>query len=646
MALRIETFDNVRGGNTLYKALTHPRAAQPGRALVEALGRGAPVAIYDPSGVAEAFNEVFHLDGVEIAGTYVQQVARIGGKVLGLAAAPVTDLARSCARSVFVAAFDAERMIAQLQHYLPDGAQVFSLDAMRIPRDRLTNLRVYLDPLNFATNFAFFRDADGLHTRLMTVNYWSGYGGGTVTCWMTLFAGDGEILAEWCEGFGPAACAIILDSREIRARFRLGEFCGQLFLHIVGAAGHDVVKYALDTFGDASPDIARGDRVGTDCSLSSTHDANAWPADRYAGLPAPASGEHVALWIQNSHPIPVPPSDIGLNPMGEERVVRIAEPIAPFATCAVDIGKLLPGLAWPRQVELRAGKHMVRPRYEIIERSRRRIAHVNIERADLTPDPDLPKLEGTLGKGYLLPAPIMPLGEWQTFVLPTPMAIRQTELPITALLYDPEGSEILRSPLGRLPRAHQTALDLDEVPGIDALREGYGHIELIYDFSAGGEGDGWLHALFRYRHRRSGHAAETSFGAHVFNTLLTYRDEPQSYAGRPPGLSTRLFLRLGEGGYDTLCQLIYPASRPWRPVSATEILLHDGGGREVARTSLAIPCSGSRLWYYHDTFDVASRARAGAGAHVTIRDTTCRLFGYHGLVGRNGSFSLDHMFGF
>ena len=90
----------------------------------------------------------------------------------------------------------------------------------------------------------------------------------------------------------------------------------------------------------------------------------------------------------------------------------------------------------------------------------------------------------------------------------------------------------------------------------------YGHVELVYDFAAGDEADGWLHAIFRYRRRDGGHAAETSFGAHVFNTILTYRDEPQSYSGRPPGLSTRLFLRLGEGGYDTLCHLIYPASRP------------------------------------------------------------------------------------
>src|SRR5262249_25510302 len=153
---------------------------------------------------------------------------------------------------VFIPAFDAERIIAQIEPYFPAGAQAFSLDAMRIPANRLTNRGSYLERLNFATNFAFFRDAVGLHTRIMTVIYWSGYGAGRVTGWMTLFAGDGEILAEWCESFEPAAKAIILDSREVRARFRLPEFCGQLFLHIVGAAGHDIVKYALDTFGDAS----------------------------------------------------------------------------------------------------------------------------------------------------------------------------------------------------------------------------------------------------------------------------------------------------------------------------------------------------------------------------------------------------------
>ena len=74
----------------------------------------------------------------------------------------------------------AERLIGQLAPYLPEAARVFSLDAMRIPAERLTNRRIYLDPLNFATNFAFFRDTGALHTRIVTANYWAGYGAGKV----------------------------------------------------------------------------------------------------------------------------------------------------------------------------------------------------------------------------------------------------------------------------------------------------------------------------------------------------------------------------------------------------------------------------------------------------------------------------------
>ena len=178
------------------------------------------------------------------------------------------------------------------------------------------------------------------------------------------------------------------------------------------------------------------------------------------------------------------------------------------------------------------------------------------------------------------------------------------------------------------------------------LGGGYGHIELVYDFSGGGEGDGWLHALFRYRHRQSGHAAETSFGAHVFNTVLTYRDEPQSYTGRPPGLSTRLFLRLGEPAYDTFCHLIYPASRP--------------GSRRATPRSSSTTARAARLraraWRFparargYGITEACSTQRPAPGpgrdAYIIVRDTTCRLFGYHGLLGGDGAFSLDHMFGF
>ena len=632
MTLRIDTFDNVRGGNALYKALAHPLAAAPGRALIHQLKRYGKVAIVDPQGAAEGFAELFDLSAVETAGVYVQDVARIGAPTLGRAAEGVPALAQSGARAVLVAAFDADRLIGQIAPFVPPNSDVFSLDAMRIPAERLTNPRSYLDPLNFATNFALFRDTEAVHTRLVTANYWPGYGSRHVTCWLTLFDGAGEIVAEWSEAPTAEAGAIVIDSREVRRRFGLGEFAGQLFIHIAGAAGHDIVKYALDTYG------------GDDAALSCTHDANAWPSDRYAGLPAPGPGERVVLWLQNSHATPVPAGAVGLCAMGDERVAPLDEPIGPFATRAIDVAELLPGLAWPAQIELRAGKHMVRPRYEIIENERRRIAHVNVERGDLKPDRELPRLAERLGKGYLLPAPILPRGEWRNLLLPTPMAVTQQELPIAAIVYDPEGREMARHRFGRLPRSHRSALDLDDLAA--TLGDGYGHVELVYDFAEGGDGDGWLHALFRYRHRQSGHAAETSFGAHVFNTILTYRDEPQSYSGRPPGLSTALFLRLGDGHYDTLCHLIYPASLPWRSKSATEIILRDSGGGEIARQALAIPCSGSRLWRYHALFDEETRKTAGPGAYAVIRDPTCRLFGYHGLVGRGGGFSLDHMFGY
>ena len=426
MALRIETFDNIRGGNTLYKALTHPHAAPQGRAIVEALARCGPAAIVDPHGAAKGFAEIFGLAGVDIAGVYVQDVARIGSNVLGHHALPVTELAGCAAASILITAFDGERLRQQLMPLLPFGGSAFSLDAMRIPDEQLTNRRRYLDPLNFPTNFAFFRDTGTLHTRLVTANYWAGYGSPGVTCWLTLFDGDGTAIAEWSEPCGDGA--IVIDSREVRARFGLGDFAGQLFIHVVGAAGHDVVKYALDTFGEPG--------IRTDGGLSCTHDANAWPADRYAGLPAPAEGERVILWIQNSHPTPIPAGTIALNPMGEESLAPLPDAIGPFASRAVDVAELLPGLLWPRQIEVRAGKHVVRPRYEVVavREGHRRIAHVNVERGDLTPDAELPRLAERLGKGYLLPAPILPRGEWESLLLPTPMATSQRELPVAALV--------------------------------------------------------------------------------------------------------------------------------------------------------------------------------------------------------------------
>ena len=627
--LDIQTFDARQGGNVLYKALAHPLAAEAIATLYARLADCGPVALFDPDDTAAALLAM-HPNAPAFAGRYVQDVSAIGGAREGL---PLVDLPRAGAHAMLIAAFDAKRTADRLAAMLP-GVEIATLDEARLPAAMLTNPRRYLDRQNFATNHAFFRDAHGLSTRLVTANYWSGYGAGDVWLWLRLFDADGRVLATWEQDVAAGAAGIVIDSAELRARFGLPEFSGQLFIHAIGAAGHDIVKYALDTYGS-----------GNEASLSVTHDANAWPSDTYAGIPAPDAGERVVLWVQNSHATPIPPGGIALDRMGAERPVALDRAVAPYASVALDVAELLPDARWPAQIELRAGRHLVRPRYEVTRDGRTRIAHANVERAGLQPDPGIRALSPLLGRGYLLPVPVLPRSDFRTQIQPTPMAESQRTLPVRLDVFDPEGRPVLQHFLGCLPRQHNVAADLDTLLLNDDLADG-GHAELVYDFRDGGEADGWLHALVRAEHRASGHLAESSFGAHIYNTAMTYRDEPQSYAGPPPGLSTRLFLKLGHRGRRSFAHLIYAASAAWHPRSSTALLLHDAAGRVIAEAPLAIACSGSALVFPDAVFGADAVAGAGEAGYVLIRDATCRLFGYHGQMDDAGGFSLDHMFGF
>ena len=624
--LDIQTFDARAGGNVLYKALAHPLAAEALAILATRLRAAGEVAIYDPDGVAGA---LFSLHPCIPMPTelYVHDVAQIGQIRAGLAARPLTDVAQSRAATLLVAAFDAGRTVARVRPMLPAGMAIETLDAARLPPAMLTVPGRTLDKLNYANNLVFFRDQPGLHTRLVSANYWAGYGARDVRFWLRLYGAAGQVLAEWEQPAPPGG--IVIDSQEVRARFGLPEFAGQLFLHAIGVAGHDVVKYALDIYGDADGP-----------SLSCTHDANAWPSDRYAGLPAPRPGERVILWLQNSHAAPIPAGAVTLDRMGRERPEPFPRAIAPYASVGIDVAELLPGIAWPAQVELRAGRHVVRPRYEVVQHGRSRIAHVNVERADLQPDPAIKSLHNLLGRGYLLPFPILPRAEFRSIALPTPMAERQANLPLRIDVFDAAGRLAGERFLGCLPRNHAVAVDLDEFDVAE------GHAELVYDFRDGGEADGWMHMLARYEHRDSGHAAETSFGAHIYNTAMTFKDEPQSYNGPPPGLTTRLFLKLGHGGCRSFAHLIYPASAAWHPMSSTLLELFDSDGAKLGEVTLDIACSGSAMVWPDEAFAPALLAQAGPRGYVLVRDATCRLFGYHGLMDGKGGFSLDHMFGF
>jgi hypothetical protein len=92
--------------------------------------------------------------------------------------------------------------------------------------------------------------------------------------------------------------------------------------------------------------------------------------------------------------------------------------------------------------------------------------------------------------------------------------------------------------------------------------------------------------------------------------------------------------------------LIYPVSDRWRAYSQTAISLRTTDGTEIAREEIRIPQSGSYFWRVDEIFGTRALADAGPHPYAIVRDETCRLFGYHGVEGDAGSFSLDHMFGF
>ncbi len=212
MTLQIETFKNAdlshgwrpgnnAGGATLFKALGHPLTAPKGQALIADLAKAGPVAVYDPTGTIGNFHAYYDLGRLEIAGYYVQRVEDRSGTCRGQDAKPVSAMKTSGAKAVLVLLFDAQKTLPYIQHVFPDGARVATLDEIRLPDDMLTNKSNYLDPMNFATNFALMREKkganghDGMHTRVASANYWALHGAENPELWLCLFGETGEQLS-------------------------------------------------------------------------------------------------------------------------------------------------------------------------------------------------------------------------------------------------------------------------------------------------------------------------------------------------------------------------------------------------------------------------------------------------------------------
>ncbi len=628
--LDIKTFSEL-GVSCFFKALGHQEIQPQLQNLIQAIESSKKIALYDPENRAQEFFDLTDLSSKNFIKIYVQklELAEIDNIQL------ISELEKVDIDNLLILAFDAQRYHSHIKHLLKANWQILTLDKIRLPENMLTNKDHYLDPLNWATNFVWFKEVDGTHTRLVTANYWIKYGGKNIKALMYLLDSNGKKLAQWQENLANKMEVFVIDSKEVKSRFCLNDFMGQLFIHFIGAAGHDVVKYALDIYGDCSK------------ILSATHDANAWPSKYFAGLPAPKNDEKIYLWLQNTHPVQVKSGTISINTMGENNHQYIQQSIPAYGTLAVDISEYFSS-TFPTQFEINAGNYFVRPRYEVenLISKRRCIAHVNVERDNLSDDPKIKQITQFIGKGYILSAPILPINKYTTTVLPTPMSRSLTHVPLKVIVYSNEGKELAMHTFGNLARNHKKCLYIDEfVKEISFFKSlgNYGSMQIVYDFTAGDNADGWFHAILKYHNKENGHFAETSFGSHIFNNITTYKGEPQSYKGPPPGLSTNLFLRIGLGELNSFSYLIYPVSNNWHKFSNTTIALHDSD-EEIIKQEIAIPANGCYLLDCHKIFGKETIAKLSK-PYVLITDRTCRLFGYH-LLANNHAFSMDHMFGF
>ena len=116
MPLRIETFRNDIGGSSIYKAVSHPLAAEPARGLIAKLAANGRTAIYDPDGIIEAFETFYPLASIEIVGYFVQNIEHLNRRFRNLAAQPVTDLANAQCGTLLIASFDDKKPLAQIRH--------------------------------------------------------------------------------------------------------------------------------------------------------------------------------------------------------------------------------------------------------------------------------------------------------------------------------------------------------------------------------------------------------------------------------------------------------------------------------------------------------------------------------------------------
>ena len=131
----------------------------------------------------------------------------------------------------------------------------------------------------------------------------------------------------------------------------------------------------------------------------------------------------------------------------------------------MDVAELLPGVEWPAQVEVRAGRHVVRPRYEVRATAARASPTSTSSGPTSSRTPRSSRCTTCSGRGYLLPFPVLPPDRFRSIVLPTPMAESQADLPLRLEVFAADGRKTAERFLGNLQRNHALAVELGGARG-------------------------------------------------------------------------------------------------------------------------------------------------------------------------------------
>ena len=161
----------------------------------------------------------------------------------------LTELPQIAAKAVLIAAFDAGRVSARIAHCCRKGRSASRSMKRSCRRTTADIPRAIPRPAELRHQLRVFpRPGRTVHAARL----------GQLLGWLRRKIGSALAApvrrrwhARWRHGkrnCRPVPGGFALDSREVRARFGLPAFTGQLLMHAIGAAGHDVVKYALDTF--------------------------------------------------------------------------------------------------------------------------------------------------------------------------------------------------------------------------------------------------------------------------------------------------------------------------------------------------------------------------------------------------------------